>query len=83
LRTITREGLADGVLADLRFDTDGQMKSDFFLNRTEFANAAILLVGDNFGCGSSRELYWPIAIAFSSFSFAFLVGTFTSLLQYV
>lgn len=55
LRTITREGLADGVLADLRFDTDGQTKPDFFLNRCEFANASILVVGDNFGCGSSRE----------------------------
>ena len=55
LRTITREGLADGVLADLRFDTDGQAKPDFFLNRPEFANASILVVGDNFGCGSSRE----------------------------
>ena len=55
LRTITREGLADGVLADLRFDTDGQTKPEFFLNRSEFANAAILVVGDNFGCGSSRE----------------------------
>lgn len=55
LRTITREGLADGVLADLRFDTDGQTKADFILNRADFNNASILVVGDNFGCGSSRE----------------------------
>lgn len=55
LRTITREGLADGVLADLRFNTSGDVMPDFFLNRTEFANPSILVVGDNFGCGSSRE----------------------------
>ncbi len=55
LRTITREGLADGVLADLRFDNEGRPNSDFILNRQEFSGANILVVGDNFGCGSSRE----------------------------
>lgn len=55
LRTITREGLADGVLADLRFDIEGRPNPDFILNRQEFSGAEILVVGDNFGCGSSRE----------------------------
>ncbi len=55
LRTITREGLADGVLADLRFDTEGNENPDFILHRPPFRGAEILVVGDNFGCGSSRE----------------------------
>ncbi len=55
LRTITREGLADGVLADLRFDTEGNENPDFVLHRPAFRGAEILVVGDNFGCGSSRE----------------------------
>ena len=55
LRTITREGLADGVLADLQFDIEGRPNPDFILNRQEFSGAEILVVGDNFGCGSSRE----------------------------
>ncbi len=55
LRTITREGLADGVMADLRFNAEGEVRPEFFLNRIEYANPSILVVGDNFGCGSSRE----------------------------
>ncbi len=55
LITITREGLADGTFADLRFDETGQARSDFILNKTPWREANILIVGDNFGCGSSRE----------------------------
>ncbi|WP_171102245.1 3-isopropylmalate dehydratase small subunit [Ruegeria sp. HKCCD7255] len=55
LRTITREGLAEGVFSDLRFTVDGTQRPEFVLNRPEFANSALLVVGDNFGCGSSRE----------------------------
>lgn len=55
LITITREGLADGTFADLRFDEAGNRRSDFVLNQTPWTQATILIVGDNFGCGSSRE----------------------------
>jgi 3-isopropylmalate/(R)-2-methylmalate dehydratase small subunit len=55
LITITREGLADGTFADLRFDEAGGRRSDFVLNQTPWTQATILIVGDNFGCGSSRE----------------------------
>ena len=55
LVTITREGLADGTFADLRFDNMGNQRSDFVLNREPWKKATILIVGDNFGCGSSRE----------------------------
>ena len=55
LITITREGLADGTFADLRFDEAGDARSDFVLNRSPWSQASILIVGDNFGCGSSRE----------------------------
>lgn len=55
LRTITREGLADGTFADLRFDEEGAVRMEFVLNQAPWTNASILVVGDNFGCGSSRE----------------------------
>ncbi len=55
LVTITREGLADGTFADLRFDESGESRPDFILNRPPWSQASILIVGDNFGCGSSRE----------------------------
>lgn len=55
LITITREGLADGAFADLRFDNVGQKRPDFILNKEPWTQASILVVGDNFGCGSSRE----------------------------
>ncbi|MBW4710829.1 3-isopropylmalate dehydratase small subunit [Roseobacter sp. YSTF-M11] len=55
LVTITRAGLADGALADLRFDETGKRQLEFVLNQTPWDDASILIVGDNFGCGSSRE----------------------------
>jgi 3-isopropylmalate/(R)-2-methylmalate dehydratase small subunit len=55
LITITREGLADGTFADLRFDDAGDIRPDFILNQEPWNAATILVVGDNFGCGSSRE----------------------------
>jgi len=55
LVTITRSGLADGVFADLRFYESGEPRQDFVLNRTPEQQVSILIVGDNFGCGSSRE----------------------------
>ncbi len=55
LKTVEREGLAKGLFYDLRFDGDGKLKPDFVLNRPEYKGAGVLVAGDNFGCGSSRE----------------------------
>jgi len=55
LRGIDKKGLDKGVLWDLRFDGDGQVRSDFVLNKPEYADTKILIAGPNFGCGSSRE----------------------------
>jgi 3-isopropylmalate/(R)-2-methylmalate dehydratase small subunit len=53
LKGIDRSGLADGLFHDLRFDANGAARSDFILNHT--AGTRFLIVGPNFGCGSSRE----------------------------
>jgi 3-isopropylmalate/(R)-2-methylmalate dehydratase small subunit len=55
LKTVERDGLGKGLLYDLRFDGEGRAKPDFVLNRPEFAGVKILIGGENFGCGSSRE----------------------------
>ena len=55
LKTVEREGLAKGLFYDLRFDGEGKAKPDFVLNRPEYKGAGVLVAGDNFGCGSSRE----------------------------
>jgi 3-isopropylmalate/(R)-2-methylmalate dehydratase small subunit len=55
LKTTSKEGLGDQLFYDWRYDADGSPKPDFILNRPESKSAQILLAGDNFGCGSSRE----------------------------
>ncbi|ASJ71912.1 3-isopropylmalate dehydratase small subunit [Granulosicoccus antarcticus] len=55
LRGIDKAGLKEGLLYDLRFDTQGQRRPDFILNQDAYAHASILIAGSNFGCGSSRE----------------------------
>ncbi len=55
LKGIDRQGLDRGVFFDLRFLADGSPNPDFILNQPAWQNAAFLLVGANFGCGSSRE----------------------------
>ncbi len=55
LKTVERAGLAKGLFYDLRFDEQGAEKPDFVLNRPEYKGAGVLIAGDNFGCGSSRE----------------------------
>ena len=55
LKTVTRKGLARGLFYDFRFDFDGNPKPDFVLNQPAYQGTHILIAGDNFGCGSSRE----------------------------
>ncbi|HZD26414.1 MAG TPA: 3-isopropylmalate dehydratase small subunit [Alphaproteobacteria bacterium] len=55
LKTIKREGLGRYLFNDLRFERDGAEKPDFVLNQPAYRNAKVLVAGDNFGCGSSRE----------------------------
>jgi 3-isopropylmalate/(R)-2-methylmalate dehydratase small subunit len=55
LKGIDRSGLAIGLFHDLRFDENGAKRADFILNRADMAQTRFLIVGPNFGCGSSRE----------------------------
>jgi len=55
LKTIRRTGLACGLFHDMRFEPDGEPKHGFVLDRPPYDKATILIAGDNFGCGSSRE----------------------------
>ena len=55
LKTVERVGLAKGLFYDLRFDGEGKATPDFVLNRPEYKGVGVLVAGDNFGCGSSRE----------------------------
>jgi len=62
LITATRDGLGKGMFADWRYRSDGSENPDFVLNRAPWRDAKILVAGDNFGCGSSRE-HAPWALA--------------------
>lgn len=55
LKTIERSGLGANLFDEMRFDDDGKEIPDFVLNKPAYRNARILVAGDNFGCGSSRE----------------------------
>jgi 3-isopropylmalate/(R)-2-methylmalate dehydratase small subunit len=55
LRTIKRTGLGKVVFDELRFNVDGSEKPDFILNQEPYRKTEIIVAGDNFGCGSSRE----------------------------
>src|SRR6201995_3757702 len=55
LKTIHRTGLGKALFDEMRFNTDGSEKPDFVLNKPAYRKAQILVAGDNFGCGSSRE----------------------------
>ncbi len=55
LRTIKRTGLSEGLFYELRFDEAGKPKSGFVLDQPAYKDARILVAGENFGCGSSRE----------------------------
>ena len=55
LTTIKRTGLGTGLFSEMRFNDDGSENPDFVLNKPAYKDAKIIVAGDNFGCGSSRE----------------------------
>ena len=55
LKTIERSGLGKALFDELRYNPDGSEKPDFVLNQPAYRKAEILIAGENFGCGSSRE----------------------------
>ena len=55
LKTIKRTGLGKHLFNEMRFNEDGSEKQDFVLNKSAYRKASIIVAGDNFGCGSSRE----------------------------
>ena len=62
LKTIKRTGLAKGLFSEQRYKDDGSENPDFVLNKPAYRKAKIIVAGDNFGCGSSRE-HAPWALA--------------------
>ena len=72
LTTTTRAGLGTSLFADWRYDSEGAPRMEFVLNRPEAAGCAILIAGNNFGCGSSRE-HAPWALA--DYGFRAVVST--------
>lgn len=72
LKGIDRGGLDEGLFHGLRFAADGAVNSDFVLNKAPWAKARLLVVGPNFGCGSSREhAVWGL----KQFGIEALIGT--------
>ena len=55
LKSTDKAGLGESLFADWRYEADGSVKASFVLTNPSYVGAAILLAGDNFGCGSSRE----------------------------
>jgi len=72
LKTISKDGLGAQLFNDWRYDSAGRPKPDFVLNRPEAKGAQVLVAGDNFGCGSSRE-HAPWALL--QFGFRAVVST--------
>ncbi len=72
LKTVSKEGLDKNLFCDWRYNADGSEKADFILNTPRGKGAQILLAGDNFGCGSSRE-HAPWAI--TQFGFRAVIST--------
>jgi 3-isopropylmalate/(R)-2-methylmalate dehydratase small subunit len=72
LKTTEKTGLGRSLFSEWRYNADGSPRSDFVLNRPEARGAQVLLAGDNFGCGSSRE-HAPWAL--TDFGFRAVIST--------
>ena len=72
LKATDKQGMGNCLFADWRFNADGSPRPDFLLNRPDSRGASILLAGDNFGCGSSRE-HAPWALI--DFGFRAIIST--------
>jgi 3-isopropylmalate/(R)-2-methylmalate dehydratase small subunit len=72
LKVTDKNGLGEQLFCDWRYNTDGSPKSDFVLNQPQHRGASVLLAGDNFGCGSSRE-HAPWAL--TAFGFRAVIST--------
>ena len=72
LKTTSKEGLDKQLFCDWRYDEQGNPKADFILNQPRAKGAEVLLAGDNFGCGSSRE-HAPWAL--TQFGFRAVIST--------
>jgi 3-isopropylmalate/(R)-2-methylmalate dehydratase small subunit len=72
LKATDKNGMGDNLFADWRYNADGSHQPDFVLNQPESAGCQILLAGDNFGCGSSRE-HAPWAL--TSYGFRAVIST--------
>src|SRR6476660_86263 len=72
LKTISKLGLDKQLFNDWRYDADGNPKPDFILNQPQAQGVEVLLAGDNFGCGSSRE-HAPWAL--TQFGFRAVIST--------
>ena len=72
LKTIKRSGLGVNAFAEMRYKSDGSEVEDFVLNKQSYRDSSILVAGDNFGCGSSRE-HAPWAL--SDFGIKVVVST--------
>src|SRR4051812_14063288 len=73
LKTTSKVGLGENLFADWRYDGQGQPKPDFVLNRPDVQGAQVLVAGNNFGCGSSRE-HAPWALG--AYGFRAVVSTY-------
>ncbi len=72
LKATDKKGMGDNLFSDWRYNADGSPKPDFVLNQPRSKGAQILLAGDNFGCGSSRE-HAPWAL--TGFGFRAIIST--------
>ena len=72
LKATDKKGMGDNLFADWRYNADGSPKADFVLNQLNSKGAQVLLAGDNFGCGSSRE-HAPWAL--TGFGFKAVIST--------
>jgi len=73
LKATDKKGFGDNVFRDWRFQADGSLTPDFPLNNPAYKKAQILVAGDNFGCGSSRE---HAAWAISAYGFKVVISSF-------